>query len=59
MLEQSYNLDTLNIVDYAIAIQLSKIEKYEKRHKSSELDEQAEYAMSNLIELLDLRLRIK
>lgn len=45
----------LELIDYAIQIQLSKIEGYEQ-YSISELSENA---MSNLISLLELRQQVK
>lgn len=48
-------MDNIKLLDYVIATQISKINKYSGEHTKSILSEDSEQAMSNLIELLKLR----
>lgn len=48
-------MDNLKLLDYIIATQISKINRYSGEHSKSILSEDSEHAMSNLIELLKLR----
>ena len=49
----------IELIDYVIQLQLSKIENYNNAQKlaSSKISEYSESAMSNLIDLLELRLQ--
>lgn len=50
----------LELIDYIIQLQLTKIEKYNDAQKlaSNKISKSSEAAMSNLIELLELRLQV-
>ena len=48
----------LELVDYLISIQLNKIERYNNISKKI-IDDKTENAMSNMVELLKLRQKIR
>lgn len=56
-LENGEHLSNLELIDYVIQLQLSKIEKYNNAQLKPvhKLTESTEHAMSNLIDLLELR----
>ena len=51
----SESLKNKKLLDYIISIQLSKVEKYQPKFKTT-IDSSTESAMANLIELLKLRM---
>ena len=60
-LENGNHPSNLDLVDYVIQLQLNKIENYNEHmaKTSSKISESTEYAMSNLIDLIELRFSIK
>lgn len=56
-LENNEEIENKELIDYAIAVQLAKIEKYNSMYNSgpSIITENTEHAMANLIELLKIR----
>ena len=52
--ESGYKMDTLEILDHVIAIQLDKIEYIHSEH-TSPVGESSEKAMENMIKLLEIR----
>lgn len=48
-------VDTKQIIDYAIVVQINKINKYSNEHPQETINTATEEAMANLIELIALR----
>lgn len=48
-------VDTKELIDYTISLQINKINKYTREHPKGTVSSATEEAMANLIELIELR----
>lgn len=48
-------ISSLEMIDYVIAIQADKIEKYQNDPRNKKISDQSESAMKNMVELLKIR----
>ncbi|MBE6141089.1 MAG: hypothetical protein E7Z81_03375 [Methanobrevibacter sp.] len=53
--ETETHINSLTLIDYVIAIQLEKIENYQKDPRTKKITNESETAMKNMVELLKIR----